>query len=178
VRNLSGRSASAAKEIKALIRDSVDKVEQGTELVDQSGKVLSEIVTAVKKVTDIVAEIAAASREQHSGIAQVNKAVGQMDEGIQQNAALVEQAAAASEAIAAQAQSLHKLISHFIVGSDAPAPELAPAEPRAVASVSLTERLGPDRPWTSAVERPSPEKGKKLAAVGHTQVANDEWEEM
>ena len=104
VRNLAGRSATAAKEIKALIQDSVAKVDEGSRLVDESGKTLEEIVSAVKKVTDIVAEIAAASREQSSGIEQVNKAVMQMDETTQQNAALVEEAAAASQAIVEQAQ--------------------------------------------------------------------------
>ncbi|HWJ04960.1 MAG TPA: methyl-accepting chemotaxis protein, partial [Steroidobacteraceae bacterium] len=87
VRNLAGRSATAAKEIKALIQDSVGKVEEGSKLVDQSGQTLAEIVQAVKKVTDIVAEIAAASQEQSSGIEQVNRAVMQMDEVTQQNAA-------------------------------------------------------------------------------------------
>src|SRR5205085_3657267 len=97
VRNLAGRSATAAKEIKALIQDSVDKVREGSQLVTQSGATLEQIVGAVKKVNDIVAEIAAASREQSTGIEQVNKAVVQMDEGTQQNAALVEQTSAASQ---------------------------------------------------------------------------------
>jgi methyl-accepting chemotaxis protein len=117
VRNLAGRSATAAKEIKALILDSVSKVEEGSKLVDQSGQVLGEIVTSVKKVTDIVAEIAAASREQSSGIEQVNKAVMQMDTTTQQNAALVEQAAAASQAIVEQAQSLSSMVARYDVGT-------------------------------------------------------------
>jgi methyl-accepting chemotaxis protein len=116
VRNLAGRSASAAKEIKALIQDSVAKVDEGSRLVDESGRTLEEIVTAVKKVTDIVAEIAAASREQSSGIEQVNKAVVQMDQGTQQNAALVEEAAAASQAIVEQAQALSQVVAQFDVG--------------------------------------------------------------
>ena len=90
VRNLAGRSATAAKEIKALIRDSVEKVEEGTRLVDESGETLAGIVTAVKKVTDIVAEIAAASQEQATGIEEVNKAIVGMDDVVQQNAAVVE----------------------------------------------------------------------------------------
>ena len=118
VRNLAGRSATAAKEIKALIVDSVSKVDEGSRLVDESGKTLEEIVQAVKKVTDIVAEIAAASREQSAGIEQVNKAVVQMDEGTQQNAALVEQAAAASEAIVEQVVTLNALVSHYRVNGD------------------------------------------------------------
>ena len=98
VRNLAGRSATAAKEIKGLIQDTVSKVDEGSKLVTQSGATLEQIVIAVKKVTDIVTEIAAASNEQSSGIEQVNKAVMQLDELTQQNAALVEQASAASQA--------------------------------------------------------------------------------
>lgn len=116
VRNLAQRSATAAKEIKSLIKDSVEKVDEGTRLVDASGKTLSEIVGSVKKVSDIIAEIAAASQEQSAGIDQVNKAITQMDEVTQQNAALVEEAAAASEAMDEQAQGLKKLISFFKVG--------------------------------------------------------------
>ena len=103
VRNLAGRSAEAAKEIKRLIQDSVSKVEEGGRLVDASGRTLQQIVDSVKKVSDIVAEIAAASAEQSSGIEQVNKAVMSMDEVTQQNAALVEEAAAAAEALMEQA---------------------------------------------------------------------------
>ena len=113
VRNLAGRSATAAKEIKALIQDSVGKVEEGSKLVDQSGRTLEEIVQAVKKVTDIVAEIAAASQEQSSGIEQVNRAVMQMDEVTQQNAALVEQAAAAAEAIVEQSSALSAQVAAY-----------------------------------------------------------------
>jgi methyl-accepting chemotaxis protein len=119
VRNLAGRSATAAKEIKTLIRDSVAKVEDGTKLVNESGEMLSEIVISVKKVTDVVAEIAAASQEQSSGIAQVNKAVLQMDEMTQQNAALVEEAASASESISAQSQELQALTRFFKVDTAA-----------------------------------------------------------
>jgi methyl-accepting chemotaxis protein len=113
VRNLAGRSATAAKEIKALIQDSVAKVDEGSKLVDESGRTLEEIVNAVKKVTDIVAEIAAASREQSSGIEQVNKAIMQMDAATQQNAALVEEAAAASQAIVEQTHSLSQLVAGY-----------------------------------------------------------------
>jgi methyl-accepting chemotaxis protein len=113
VRSLAGRSATAAKEIKILIQDSVSRVAEGSRLVDESGKTLDEIVTAVRKVTAIVAEIAAASREQSSGIEQVNKAVTAMDETTQQNAALVEEAAAASQSIVEQVQSLNGLISRY-----------------------------------------------------------------
>jgi methyl-accepting chemotaxis protein len=113
VRNLAQRSAAAAKEIKALIGDSVDKVGAGTKLVDEAGKTMQEIVASVKRVTDIMSEIAAASQEQSSGIEQVNQAVTQMDEVTQQNAALVEEAAAAAEAMQEQAQNLAQVVSVF-----------------------------------------------------------------
>jgi methyl-accepting chemotaxis protein len=116
VRNLAQRSASAAKEIKDLINDSVDKVKVGSELVDESGKTLSEIMESVKKVTDIVAEIAAASQEQSVGIEQVNNAVTQMDNVTQQNAALVEEASAASKSMEQQSSTLVSQIGYFRTG--------------------------------------------------------------
>lgn len=118
VRNLAQRSAGAAKEIKSLIKDSVEKVDEGSKLVDESGATLEEIVTAVKKVSDIIAEIAAAGQEQSSGIDQVNKAVMQMDEMTQQNAALVEEAASASESMEDQAKTLQELIAFFDIGEE------------------------------------------------------------
>ena len=113
VRSLAQRSAAAAKDIKRLISDSVHKVEDGTRLVDQAGKTMDEIVVAVKRVTDIMAEIASASQEQSSGIEQVNQAVAQIDDVTQQNAALVEQAAAAAESLKEQAQELTHAIAAF-----------------------------------------------------------------
>jgi len=113
VRTLAQRSAAAAKEIKELISDSVGKVEDGTKLVDQAGKTMGEIVAAVKRVTDVMAEIAAASQEQSSGIEQVNQAVTQMDEATQQNAALVEEASAAAESMEEQAQNLTQAMAVF-----------------------------------------------------------------
>jgi methyl-accepting chemotaxis protein len=113
VRNLAGRSAKAAKEIKDLIQHSVDKVDGGSRLVSESGETLERIVASVKKVSDIVAEIAAASREQYSGIEQVNRAVAQMDQITQQNASLVEQANAASQAVADQARQLNEMMSRY-----------------------------------------------------------------
>jgi PAS domain S-box-containing protein len=115
VRSLAGRSATAAKEIKELIQDSVRKVDHGSTLVTQSGQTLDLIVASVKKVADIVGEIAAASREQSAGIEQVNQAVTQMDEMTQQNAALVEQSTAASQSMAAQARSLSETIERYRV---------------------------------------------------------------
>ncbi|MGA9367240.1 MAG: methyl-accepting chemotaxis protein, partial [Steroidobacteraceae bacterium] len=117
VRSLAGRSATAAKEIKTLIEDSVRKVEDGSGLVTRSGRTLGEIVTSVKKVSDIVAEIAAASREQSSGIEQVNRAVVQMDELTQQNAALVEQATAASQSMSGQVRELNDTLARYDTGA-------------------------------------------------------------
>jgi methyl-accepting chemotaxis protein len=117
VRNLAQRSAAAAKEIKTLIGDSVDKVDAGSRQVDQAGATMNEIVSAVKRVTDIMAEIAAASNEQSAGIEQVNQAITQMDDVTQQNAALVEEAAAASEAMQEQAEELMRAVSIFNLAS-------------------------------------------------------------
>ncbi|WP_324780504.1 methyl-accepting chemotaxis protein [Thiobacillus sedimenti] len=127
VRSLAQRSASAAKEIKTLIEDSVGKVDAGSELVDEAGKTMDEIVTSVKRVTDIMSEIAAASQEQSAGIEQVNQAVGQMDEMTQQNAALVEEAAAAAESLQDQAAKLAEAVSVFRLGPPAiPVPAAGP----------------------------------------------------
>src|SRR5574340_1457954 len=126
VRHLAQRSASAAKEIKALIDDSVNKVDVGTAQVDQAGATMSEIVTAVKRVTDIMAEIAARSEERRVGIEQVNQAVIQMDEVTQQNAALVEEAAAAAEAMREQANALYGAVGIFkVAGGREGAPRFA-----------------------------------------------------
>ncbi len=113
VRNLAQRSATAAKEIKGLIQDSVRKVEAGTELVNRSGSTLDEIVTSVKRVTDIVTEIAAASREQSTGIDQVNKAVTQMDAVTQRNAGQTEEMSATAQALTDQAGQLRELVARF-----------------------------------------------------------------
>ena len=113
VRNLAQRSAAAAKEIKVLIGDSVDKVDTGSKQVDQAGATMEEIVTAVKRVTDIMAEISAASDEQSTGIEEVNRAIIQMDDVTQQNAALVEEAAAAAESMQEQANNLFAAVGVF-----------------------------------------------------------------
>ncbi|MGH8295467.1 MAG: methyl-accepting chemotaxis protein [Steroidobacteraceae bacterium] len=138
VRSLAGRSATAAKEIKSLIKDSVRKVQDGSGLVTQSGRTLGEIVTSVKKVSDIVAEIAAASREQSSGIEQVNRAVVQMDELTQQNAALVEQATAASQSMGGQVRELNDMLARYELGAQRAASQLAPRTPSASAAAGRT----------------------------------------
>jgi len=113
VRGLAQRSASAAKEIKALITDSVEQVDRGTTQVDRAGAKMQEIVGAIKRVSDIMSEISAASVEQSSGVAQVGEAVTQMDQATQQNAALVEQSAAAAESLKQQARHLVDAVAVF-----------------------------------------------------------------
>jgi methyl-accepting chemotaxis protein len=113
VRSLAGRSADAAKEIKTLINTSVERVEQGTALVDKAGATMTEVVSSIRRVTDIMGEISAASNEQASGVAQVGEAVTQMDQATQQNAALVEEMAAAASSLKSQAQELVETVATF-----------------------------------------------------------------
>jgi methyl-accepting chemotaxis protein len=183
VRNLASRSAAAAKEIKTLIQESVGKVADGTKLVDESGKALAEIVVRVKKVTDVMAEIASSSREQASGIEQVNKAITMMDDVTQQNAALVEEASAAAQALTEQASSLTQLIARYRVGDGAPTAEGAvPGAPRAVARPATAaatpppvERRAPNRPMTGR-KRPV----AAIVAVPARAVAGDDeqWKDF
>ena len=119
VRSLAGRSAEAAKEIKTLIGASVDRVEKGTALVDQAGSTMTEVVTAIRRVADIVGEISAASSEQSAGVSQVGEAITQMDQVTQQNAALVEQMAAAASSLQTQAADLVQVVSVFRLGASA-----------------------------------------------------------
>jgi methyl-accepting chemotaxis protein len=141
VRNLAKRSADAAKEIKGLISDSVDRVEAGNRLVDQAGRTMEEVVGSIKRVAKIVTDISEASREQSAGIEQVSLAVSQMDEVTQQNAALVEQAAAAAESLEEQAIHLAESVSVFKVSDRGAAPRLAaPAQQSAKSAPSSKQR--------------------------------------
>ncbi len=172
VRNLAQRSAGAAKEIKALISDSVEKVDAGGKLVDDAGKTMDEIVTSVKHVADIMSEITAASEEQSAGIEQVNQAITQMDEMTQQNAALVEQASAAAQSMREQAASLSHAVSVFklahdnAITSSAPtALPLRPAQPLPGAATAARVAM-PRKP----ASRPTlPPKAGNAA---------DDWEEF
>jgi methyl-accepting chemotaxis protein-1 (serine sensor receptor) len=171
VRNLAQRSAGAAKEIKALIEDSVGKVDAGGRLVDEAGKTMDEIVSSVKRVTDIMSEIAAASQEQSAGIEQVNQAIAQMDEVTQQNAALVEEAAAASESLQDQADKLSQAVSVFKL--DAAAYSMRPEHPvlrDAVVAMPNARKAKPKAALAKAVGQP-----RKLAVAGG---GNEEWEEF
>ncbi len=145
VRNLAQRSATAAKEIKALIQDSVRKVEAGTDLVNRSGESLGEIVTSVKRVTDLITEIAAAGREQSTGIDQVNKAVAQMDAVTQRNAGQTEEMSATAQTLTDQAGQLRDLVSQFKL-SDAARPAAAPGRPAPAKAVKPAKPAGKPRP--------------------------------
>ena len=185
VRNLAGRSASAAKEIKDLIQDSVRKVSDGSALVTQSGHTLEQIVNSVKKVSDIVAEIAAASREQSSGIDQVGRAVMQMDELTQQNAALVEQATAASQSLADQSRDLNQLMERFNIGGAAQtsgaARRAAQAEPAAQArTASAPSKTQPTGRRRSSARSAPPEISDVAAPAVARKASGDdsEWQEF
>ncbi|MBR7784022.1 methyl-accepting chemotaxis protein [Undibacterium sp. LFS511W] len=129
VRSLAQRSAEAAREIKKLIEDSVSKVVTGTELADQAGTTMTEVVSSIQKVTGIMSEIMTATQEQRSGIEQINEAIVQLDDTTQQNAALVEEAAAAARSLQDQADLLNDVVSAFVVQEHKPSvPEVAPAE--------------------------------------------------
>jgi len=169
VRNLAQRSAGAAKEIKSLIGDSVDKVDAGSKLVDEAGQTMDLIVTSIKQVADIMGEITAATQEQSSGIEEVNRAITEMDEMTQQNAALVEEAAAAAQSMQEQAQKLAGAVSIFKLGGEhwkaAPAPLRAAAAHPAPALARARPAL--------AVRAPAAPPKKVAAPVG-----NDDWEEF
>ncbi len=167
VRNLAQRSAGAAKEIKSLIEDSVDKVDVGGKLVDEAGKTMDEIVNSVKRVTDIMSEIAAASQEQSAGIEQVNQAVGQMDEATQQNAALVEQAAAAAESLQDQAAKLAQAVSVFNLGTG--------NQPMRQVQKDIPVLHNQVKPQAKAAPARMTAKPKKLAAGGGS---SEDWEEF
>ena len=200
VRSLAQRSATAAKEIKELIGDSVGRVRNGSALVTEAGGVIEEVVVAVKRVTDIMGEISAASDEQSSGIEQVNQAVNQMDEVTQQNAALVEQAAAAALSLEEQAHLLRNAVSAFRTDESAelaaPVMPHLPAEPakpavrsevhpegktrvvRSVARAIASRKAGQSaKPAPAVAEAPAetpvvaPDQGGKAHQEAHSSVA-------
>jgi methyl-accepting chemotaxis protein len=177
VRNLAQRSAAAAKEIKTLIGDSVEKVERGSKLVGQAGVTMDEVVASVKRVTDIMGEIANASQEQSAGIEQVNLSIIEMDSMTQQNAALVEQAAAAAQSLQDQASELAHVVSIFKLVEG----EVAHVSAPSAMAAAPAARPAPARITKTAVKRPAPPaaataKPKKIAATASA--GNDEWEEF
>jgi len=173
VRSLAGRSAEAAKEIKALISDSVERVGHGSTLVDKAGATMADVVSSIRRVTDIVGEISAASTEQSSGVAQVGEAITHMDQATQQNAAMVEEMSAAANALRTQAAELVEAVAQFKITSDltrakAPPPAQAPpSSPRVLNRSPAMAKLS--QPKTPApASAPSP-------AISHSQ-GNDDWE--
>jgi methyl-accepting chemotaxis protein len=171
VRNLAGRSADAAKEIKTLISASVERVEQGTQLVDQAGTTMTEVVGSIKCVTDIMGEISASSMEQSAGVSQVGQAVSQMDQVTQQNAALVEESAAAAESLRTQAQQLVEAVAIFKISHQEQHRVSAPnASPKGMAGV---ERRGPDR--AKNVVRPNFKATPPMQVVAAEKTGTDDW---
>ncbi|CAD6508767.1 methyl-accepting chemotaxis protein [Paraburkholderia sabiae] len=161
VRTLAQRSASAAKEIKDLIDESVNRVNSGTALVDEAGRTMSEIVQSVRQVSDLMGEISAASGEQHRGIEQVNVAISQMDEVTQQNAALVEEASAAAQSMASQASTLRDVVSTFKLPAAHETRTTASHAPKSVAraAVSMSKKprsAAPARPLVSPAAKAEP----------------------
>ena len=180
VRSLAGRSADAAKEIKLLINTSVEKVEGGAALVTQAGETMTEIVSSVQRVTDIMGEISAAASEQSNGIAQINAAIGQLDQMTQQNAALVEQSAAAASSMKDQSHRLAGVVATFKLDPSAAVPTHKAASPRP----SLPKPAAP-RKALAAPSSPPPKpktapvvtaKVAPRAAPAAKAQADDEWE--
>ena len=168
VRNLAQRSAAAAKEIKTLIGDSVDKVHAGSQLVDQAGQTMDEIVASVKRVSDIMTEITAASQEQSAGIQEISQAIGQMDEMTQQNSALVEQAAAAAESLEEQADLLTKSLDVF---------KLMPGQQAQMPAQQVSR--APAKKAAKSVGRVSARIAARPATERKTETkATDDWKEF
>ena len=176
VRTLASRSAEAAKEIKALITDSVTKVTTGTEQADRAGAAMNEVVASIRRVTDIMGEISAASTEQSQGVAQVGEAVTQMDQATQQNAALVEEMAAAASSLRGQAQDLVQAVSVFKLSQGA----TRAARPATTTQPHKAAPAGRIAPATKAAARPSPAPAKALATapkpVATRSSADGDWE--
>ena len=187
VRSLAGRSAEAAKEIKTLINASVERVEQGTALVDKAGTTMTEVVSSIRRVTDIMGEISAASNEQAAGVAQVGQAVSNMDQATQQNAALVEEMAAAASSLKGQAEELVQTVAVFNLGADAGMVQkprvqpIAPYAPPKPAKLISARAQTPPKLMNKPSARPTPAaalpkpalsaKAKPTPAGG-----DDDWE--
>ncbi|MEX3925352.1 methyl-accepting chemotaxis protein [Paraburkholderia sp. BR10936] len=164
VRSLAQRSATAAKEIKDLIGQSVAQVSEGTKLVDEAGKTIDEVVISARRVADLMGEIAAASEEQHTGIEQVNRAVAQMDEVTQQNAALVEEASAAAQSMAAQSNGLRDVVTVFRVG--------AQAESALASTVAAPDQRARAVRPAAPLKRPAPAPAKATTTTPARKAAN------
>jgi methyl-accepting chemotaxis protein len=183
VRALAGRSAEAAKEIKTLITASVEKVEHGTTLVDQAGTTMTEVVSSIRRVTDIMGEISAASNEQSLGVSQVGEAISSMDQTTQQNAALVEEMAAAASSLKSQAQELVQVVSTFKISSNTHA-NLARHEHHNAPKLAAYRPSAPKRPAAPkpVAAKPAPKVAAALPVAAKPTPkstpagGDDEWE--
>jgi methyl-accepting chemotaxis protein len=192
VRSLAGRSADAAKEIKSLINASVERVEQGTALVDKAGETMTEVVTSIRRVTDIMGEISSASNEQAAGVSQVGEAVAQMDQATQQNAALVEEMAAAAGSLNSQANDLVQVVAIFQLGGNQSGfgiskslrttNAMAPPRP-AISRAPTTPRLANAAPRLATSAKTKPQLAKPAPLPKPVSPANakpaggdDDWE--
>jgi methyl-accepting chemotaxis protein len=182
VRSLAGRSADAAKEIKSLINASVERVEQGTALVDQAGVTMAEVVSSITRVTNLMGEISAASNEQALGVAQVGEAVTLLDQTTQQNAALVEQSAAAADSLKAQARELVNAVAVFKSSSQLPHRAAAPRQISAPPQpATLIKKLGgaPQARTASSVRQPAlsaPALVRKVSFAAAAKADVGDWE--
>jgi len=184
VRSLAQRSAEAAKEIKGLIGTSVERVEHGTQLVDKAGETMAEVVSAIRRVTDIMGEISAASSEQSAGVSQVGEAVTQMDHATQQNAALVEQMAAAAGSLSNQARELVQAVAVFKLAQGqaahaAPVPvqrTSPPVAPRPAAPPALRKAAAPAKAKAPAAAAPAAALSAPPAKPRQPAAENDDWE--
>ncbi|QTN30362.1 MCP four helix bundle domain-containing protein [Rhodoferax sp. AJA081-3] len=193
VRSLAGRSAEAAKEIKQLINASVERVEHGSALVDQAGTTMTEVVDSIRRVTDIMGEISAASSEQASGVAQVGEAVTQMDQATQQNAALVEEMAAAAGALKGQAQELVQAVAFFKLGAStsqapslprtavrAPAAQAKPFKGEERRAIAASSAAAARKPAATAPQPAAPKPAAAAAPKTQSKPApaggDDDWE--
>jgi methyl-accepting chemotaxis protein len=180
VRNLAQRSAAAAREIKTLIGDSVDKVGAGSRLVDEAGKTMGQIVASVKQVADLMSEIAAASHEQSQGIGQINQSITSMDDATQQNAALVEEAAAAAASLQEQAARLAEVVSVFKLdeAEAAPPAKLRRPPPPPRVAPARAARVAAPAPRPQAEPAPAPEPTRPARRAPGTEPAAEDWEEF
>jgi methyl-accepting chemotaxis protein-1 (serine sensor receptor) len=183
VRSLAGRSADAAKEIKMLINASVERVEHGTALVDKAGETMTEVVSSIKRVTDLMGEISSASNEQSAGVEQVGEAVSQMDQATQQNAALVEEMAAAASSLKSQAQELVQTVAAFRLDAHDTAPRAPVRSPAPKPFEGDERRTGQSkfpkaksRPASTFVAKVAPSAVPTKKAKTGTQSQEDDWE--
>ena len=178
VRSLAGRSADAAKEIKTLITDSVERVGQGTALVDQAGATMNEVVESIRRVNDIMGEISTASSEQSQGVSRMGEAINQMDQATQQNSALMEEMAAAASSLKSQSDDLVQAVSVFKLVHGAATADPVVRKPTAPVRHAMPRQLaaGQHKSASKPVKLNAPVAAHKAAPMASAQVANEDWE--